>query len=109
MRMLIKSMSKAIWMPKIYRFNVCLSMKDWRLIKRKKFISLIAETNRKKKKLISVQISILNKIFKIQAVKMDFSKTKIKEGWHSWKMKLIQKIQALTVKKKKIRHSTLLM
>ena len=40
----------------------------------------MAKTNKKKKKLILVQILISNKAFKIQVIKMVFNKIKIEEG-----------------------------
>ena len=105
MRILIETTNKAIWMPKTYRFNVCLNMKDWRWIKRKKFIRLIVKPNKKKKKLISVLILIFKKIYKILVIKMNSNKTKIEEEWRFLKMMLTLKMQALMEKKKKIRHS----
>ena len=109
MRILIKTMNRVIWMLKTYKFSVCSNMKDWRSIKRKKYINLMAKTNKKKKKLILVQILISNKAFKIQVIKMVFNKIKIEEGWQYSKMILNQKMWARMVKKKKIRHSTELM
>lgn len=40
----------------------------------------MAKTNKKKKKLILVQILISNKALKIQVIKMVFNKIKIEEG-----------------------------